>query len=580
MARIEKTVFISYRRTDVFTALAVYENLKNRGFDVFFDYTSVSSGDFEQIIIGNIKARAHFLILLTPTALDRCNEPGDWLRREIETAIDEKRNIVPLFFKGFQFGTPSVSEKLTGKLQTLSHYNGLNVHEDYFEAAMEKLCVQFLNIHLDTILHPVSTEVQKMVREEQVAADEAIKQREHEKEPEKPAEEASIISKVEQTPSPAIPPKSEIKEKPAPEKEQSKPVVSKPVGSGVARLRTIPWKPISLLAGGILLIALCCVWGGSSIWNNLFPNIPKPTRTSRPVETKISQLTESIPPLPTNTLIPPTPTLVVATQLVAPFPTNTLIPPTPAPVVVTEVVFVDLPRIGADGMPLHYVFEGEFTMGSDDGEEDEKPVHTVDLDGFWIDETEVTNEMYAMCVRDGNCNQPSDITYYEDTNYANHPVVFVSWYDAQEYCSWADRRLPTEAEWEKAARGRLEGKKYPWGDESPVCEQGAENGAQYGPTYSDCVGDMAHVKSFGKNGFGLYDMAGNVWEWVADWYDDSYYSNSPLLNPSGPDSGQKRVLRGGSWANDKYLMRSAYRNRSDPAVMDADFGFRCAMDAP
>jgi hypothetical protein len=169
MARIEKTVFISYRRADVYTALAVYENLKNQGYDVFFDYTSVSSGDFEQIIIGNIRARAHFLLILTPTALDRCNESGDWLRVEIETAINEKRNIIPLFFKGFRFGIPSISNKLTGKLKNLSRYNGLNVHEDYFEEGMRRLRTQFLNIPLDTVLHPVSNEIQMMVREEQIA---------------------------------------------------------------------------------------------------------------------------------------------------------------------------------------------------------------------------------------------------------------------------------------------------------------------------------------------------------------------------------------------------------------------------
>ena len=125
MARLEKTVFISYRRTDVYTALAVYESLKNEGYDVFFDYRSISSGDFEQIIHSNIRARAHFLLILTPTALDRCNEPGDWLRHEIEIAMDEKRNIVPLFFKGFQFRDPAVAEMLTGKLKNLSRYNGL-----------------------------------------------------------------------------------------------------------------------------------------------------------------------------------------------------------------------------------------------------------------------------------------------------------------------------------------------------------------------------------------------------------------------------------------------------------------------
>jgi TIR domain-containing protein len=178
MARVEKTVFISYRRTDVYTALAVYENLKNQGYDVFFDYTSISSGDFEQIITSNIKARAHFVLILTPTALERCNEPGDWLRREIEIAIDEKRNIVPLFFKGFRFGTPSVSEILTGELRSLNRYNGLNVHEDYFHEAMQRLRTQFLNFPLNTVLHPVSTEVRNVVREEQLAADKALEQME------------------------------------------------------------------------------------------------------------------------------------------------------------------------------------------------------------------------------------------------------------------------------------------------------------------------------------------------------------------------------------------------------------------
>jgi hypothetical protein len=109
----------------VYTALAVYENLKNQGYDVFFDYRSISSGDFEQIITSNIRARAHFLLILTPTALDRCNEPGDWLRREIEIAIEEKRNIVPLFFKGFRLGRPF--QIIDGETAKYQRYNGLNV---------------------------------------------------------------------------------------------------------------------------------------------------------------------------------------------------------------------------------------------------------------------------------------------------------------------------------------------------------------------------------------------------------------------------------------------------------------------
>ncbi len=176
MKRIENTVFISYRRKDVSWALTVYQDLAHKGYDVFFDYTSIPSGDFEQIIISNIKARAHFVMILTPTAFDRCGEPGDWFRREIEAAIAEKRNIIPLFFDGFNFGAKNVSEKLTGRLKNVSHYNGMNVHHDYFNEAMERLRTKFLNVPLDAILHPVSNKVQEVVKGEQLAANKALLQ--------------------------------------------------------------------------------------------------------------------------------------------------------------------------------------------------------------------------------------------------------------------------------------------------------------------------------------------------------------------------------------------------------------------
>jgi formylglycine-generating enzyme required for sulfatase activity len=178
MAKIEKTVFISYRRKDIAWALHVYKYLTANGYDVFFDYTSIPSGDFEQIIISNIKARAHFLIILTPTALDRCSQPGDWLRREIETAMVEKRNIIPIFFDGFSFGNPSVEKALTGRLGTIKKYNGLDVPSTYFNEAMNRLHNQFLNVALDAILHPVSDEVQMVVKKQQVAVDKALSQKE------------------------------------------------------------------------------------------------------------------------------------------------------------------------------------------------------------------------------------------------------------------------------------------------------------------------------------------------------------------------------------------------------------------
>ena len=170
MQRIEKTVFISYRRTNAPWALAVFQNLTNHGYDVFYDYEGIASGDFEQIILANIKARAHFLVLLTPSALEHCDDPNDWLRREIETAIDTRRNIVPLMLDRFDFGAPAVAERLTGTLGTLKRYNALDVPISYFLEAMDRLRQRHLNVPLDTVLHPPSTTALKAAKHQQAAA--------------------------------------------------------------------------------------------------------------------------------------------------------------------------------------------------------------------------------------------------------------------------------------------------------------------------------------------------------------------------------------------------------------------------
>ncbi len=146
MGRIEKTVFISYRRTNFWTALAVYKELYSNGFDVFFDYKNIPSGDFEQVITENVKSRAHFIVILSPSALERCNEPGDWLRREIELAIDNHRNIIPLIMEGFDFGSATTVKALTGKLANLKAYNAIGIPAEYFDDAMTKLrSERFLN---------------------------------------------------------------------------------------------------------------------------------------------------------------------------------------------------------------------------------------------------------------------------------------------------------------------------------------------------------------------------------------------------------------------------------------------------
>ncbi len=168
-------------------------------------------------------------------------------------------------------------------------------------------------------------------------------------------------------------------------------------------------------------------------------------------------------------------------------------------------------------------------MGSEEGDEDEQPVHEVTLDAFWIDRTEVTNAQFAGCVADGACQPPSETSsstrdpYYGNDEFADYPVIYVSWNDASEFCEWAGGRLPTEAEWEYAARGP-ESFTYPWGNNGPSTSL---------LNFDTNVGDTSEVGSYpdGASWVGALDMAGNVWEWVNDWYDSGYYQNSPGENP-------------------------------------------------
>jgi tetratricopeptide (TPR) repeat protein len=173
MERVEKSVFFSYRRTNIPWALAIFQNLTQHGYDVFIDYNGIASGDFEQVILGNIMASAHFLVLLTPSALEHCDDPADWLRREIETALANQRNIVPLMLEGFDFGTPKIASQLKGTLAALKHYNGLRIPPEYFAEAMERLRIRYLNIPLTAVLHPASFSAQKAAALQKKAANAA-----------------------------------------------------------------------------------------------------------------------------------------------------------------------------------------------------------------------------------------------------------------------------------------------------------------------------------------------------------------------------------------------------------------------
>jgi peroxiredoxin len=213
---------------------------------------------------------------------------------------------------------------------------------------------------------------------------------------------------------------------------------------------------------------------------------------------------------------------------------------------------------------------GDVTMGSYDGEEDEQPVHRVWLDAFYLDLHEVTNADYKRFLDARGRKPPYNWVgglYPADS--AAQPVRLVTWDDAADYARWAGKRLPTEAEWEKAARGGLINKNYPWGDE--IKPTNARYSSRLGPV---------PVGRFAANGYGLFDMAGNIWEWVADWYDAEYYYSSPDRNPRGPSVGAYHVLRGGSWYDHPAYLRCAFRNWAKAGARSLTVGFRCAQSIP
>lgn len=248
----------------------------------------------------------------------------------------------------------------------------------------------------------------------------------------------------------------------------------------------------------------------------------------------------------------------------------------------TDSGYVSTPT--GEAIEMVYVPAGDFEMGADDGQADERPIHSVALDGNWIARTEVTNRHYAaflnqvgnqseggvswLDIDDAECLiEQVEGRYQPKNGYDAHPVVEVTWHGAAAYCQWLGLDLPTEAEWEYAARGPS-GNIYPWGDNRPSC----------GLAQSEaCPGGIAPVGSApaGASWRGALDMAGNAWEWVADWYNAGAYEDSAVQNPSGPTSGDDRGLRGGSAKDSELNLRSSQRFYTNPASADAFIGFRC-----
>lgn len=328
-------------------------------------------------------------------------------------------------------------------------------------------------------------------------------------------------------------------------------------------IRLLPWHilqaVLSLFLGALIALSVCLL-------AHLVMRPVDPDRCSRQIPTPTAVQVPSASPAATQEGTRPTSSPIQSSPAVD---TPTSSGPLPG----------DTRHRPADHMEMVYVPAGEFVMGAIEGaavaSDQERPQHTVYLDAFWIDSVEVTNAHYRMCVEAGACPAPKACeqgeSIFEDATKADHPVVCVSWDDAQAYATWVGGRLPTEAEWEKAARG-TEGLRYPWGDDPPDCSKANYQGCEQSTTAA-----TSHLE--GASPYGALNMAGNVGEWVADWYDGEYYGRSPERNPQGPDLGLVRVVRGGSWSHPKSAVRCAFRFRFAPDQRFDYLGFRVVMAA-
>ena len=520
-------IFINYRRADSEGyAGRIYDRLAPHfGADaIFMDVDTIEAGvNFVKVLEGAVHSCDVLIVLIGKRWLNirgeigdrRLDDPEDFVRIEIAAALKRDIRVIPLLVGG----APMPGEDdLPENLKKLAWRNALDISHHTFQADIQRLITQ-LEIALE--------KAEKERKEKEQKAKEQAREEQRKKVAEEKARQAALRKERQQK-------------------------TAEGIKEFFERMGKLPYYAVA----GITLFFLV----GYAINNIQLPAKPDPTKEL--VITLIPDTSESVLPTSTFTL----------TSTPAP----TAIPATPTP-----ILEVGSTRVSEkDGMMMVYVPAGEFEMGSEKYD-DEMPMHTVELDAYWIDQVEVTNAMYARCVADGACGEQTRTgsatrgSYYGNPDYDDFPVIYISWDEADTYCEWAGRRLPSEAQWEKAAgwdEDAQEQRLYPWGEE-------VDN--TYA-NYNYNVSDTTEVGSYkkGMSFYGTYDMAGNVWEWVNDWYDEGYYIHSPVLNPWGPTrSTGYRVVRGGSWSENWTPIRAAERLRASPTYQTYYIGFRCAMDA-
>jgi formylglycine-generating enzyme required for sulfatase activity len=586
MGRIEKTVFISHRRTDEPWALAVFGDLTQHGYDVFIDYDGISNGNFETAILENIRARAHFLVLLTPTALERSSAPEDWIRREIEAALDSRRNIVPLMLEGFDFGTPAIANQLTGKLSALRQYNGLPIPEGYFSPAMGRLRNGFLNVPVDAVLHSASVSAQQAATEQKAKAAMALAlaDEQHKRDDEQKAAQAEAARQArEQTERR----QQEAEAQRRVENEAQAAAEQKAEAQAEAERQAQQVEPsrFGLVTASVLGVV---VVGSVGVWLAVHP----PSPAVAPPEATSAQ--------------PPTTPFQSASSGAAPLSSDRE----------RALKLKDTFKECEKCPEMVVVPAGSFTMGSPGGEvgrfADEGPQRTVMIGKpFAVGKFHVTVDQFAAFVAETKYDAGSKCWTFEEgkgeersgrswrnpgfTQAGSHPAVCMNWNDAKAYVDWLARktgkayRLLTEAQWEYTARAQTQPGAYPrysfGNDEEDLCRysNGADQTAKSSIagwkdwTVAPCNDGYAYtspVGSFAANGFGLYDMQGNAWQWTEDCYHDSYAGAPSDGSAWTTGDCSPRVFRGGAWESGPWSLRAADRYGNTPDGRSNFLGFR------